>query len=169
MEKTPYQAGVVPGPELVIYTDGSCLGNPGPGGWAWACELGWGSNGAMRTTNNAMELLAILEALGAAHAVGARHVSIWTDSRYAIDALTKWVHGWRKRGWKNAQGNPVANREVIEEIVELHAHVRAEYNWVPGHKGHHWNERVDDLARRQATAWRDGRGRAAGPGLVLPT
>jgi ribonuclease HI len=154
--------------ELTIYTDGSCLGNPGPGGWAWACELGWGSNGAPKTTNNAMELLAIKEALQAARRAGFEHVHLWTDSKYAIDSMTKWVHGWRKRGWTNAQGNPVANREVIEEILEVQGLIRVSYNWVRGHAGHHWNERVDDLARRQATAWRAGTGREAGPGIVLP-
>jgi ribonuclease HI len=152
--------------ELVLYTDGSCLANPGPGGWAWACELGWMSNGSHATTNNAMELLAILEALKAAHEAGAESVVIRTDSQYSIDALTKWIHGWRKRNWTTASGSPVANRETIEAIHRVSGLLTVRYEKVKAHAGHEWNERVDDLARRQATAWREGRGRLAGPGLV---
>lgn len=152
--------------DLVIYTDGSCLGNPGPGGWAWACEAGWRSNGAARTTNNAMELTAILEALREAQTIGAEAVSVWSDSQYSIDALTKWHWGWAKKGWVTSAGKPVANKPVIEEILGLQRLLRVELHYVRGHAGHEWNERVDDLARRQASAWREGRGRAAGPGIT---
>ena len=149
-----------------MYTDGSCLGNPGPGGWAWACEAGWHSNGELRTTNNAMELQAILQALKAAHSFGAASIIVRTDSQYSIDVATKWIFGWKKRQWMTAAGTPVANRAVIEEIFDMGSLMKVSYEKVKAHSGHEWNEKVDDLARRQATAWRDGRGRLAGPGFT---
>jgi ribonuclease HI len=113
-----------------------------------------------------MELLAIAEALRSAQAGGYTEVAIVTDSKYCVDALTKWVHGWRKRGFKTADGKPVANREVIEEIYALQTAMTVSYRWIKAHAGHSANERVDDLARRQSTAWQKGNGRPAGPGMV---
>jgi ribonuclease HI len=113
-----------------------------------------------------MELQAILQALAAAHEAGARSVLIRTDSQYSIDVTTKWIHGWRKRNWVTASGTPVANRSVIEGISSMGELLVVKYEKVKAHSGHEWNERVDDLARRQATAWRDGNGRLAGPGLA---
>jgi ribonuclease HI len=94
-------------------------------------------------------------------------VVVRTDSRYLIDALTKWVWGWRKRGWVTASGSPVANRELIEALVAAQDQLDAvRFEWVKGHNGDEGNERADDLARRQASAWRDGRGRPAGTGFT---
>lgn len=151
--------------EIEFHTDGSSLGNPGPGGWAWVAGENWASGGLSQTTNNAMELQAIAEALRAAAAAGYKTVTVVSDSKYSIDALTKWIWGWKKRDFRTADGKPVANREVIEEIFALQGRMDVTYRWTKAHVGNPQNERVDDLARRQATAWKNGRGRPAGPGL----
>jgi ribonuclease HI len=135
----------------VVTTDGSALGNPGPAGWAWVCASGeWGSGNQATGTNNQMELRAILEAL---RHVGqdAESVLIRSDSRYAIDCLTKWVHGWRKRDWKTAGGGAVANRELIEEILLEMATRRIRFEWVRGHDGDPHNEQADAHARSAAS------------------
>ncbi len=134
----------------VVTTDGSALGNPGPAGWAWVCSNGeWASGNQAIGTNNQMELRAILEALRHLD-VGADAVLIRSDSRYAIDCLTKWVHGWRKRDWKTAGGAEVANRELIEEILLETATRRVRYEWVRGHNGDALNEQADAHARAAA-------------------
>jgi ribonuclease HI len=143
--------GAAAGRPITVATDGSALGNPGPGGWAWVrtdgSSEGYGYGGD-RTTNNAMELTAIAAALRA-HPTGP--ITIISDSRYAIDCVTKWVHGWRRRGWRTAAGSPVANRELVETIVGLAASRDVTYQWVRGHAGHPANERADTLARNAAT------------------
>lgn len=110
----------------------------------------WGCGNAARATNNQMELTAIREALLNAPET-ATEILIRSDSRYSIDALTKWVHGWRRRGWKTADGKDVANRELIEEILVLSATRRVRYEWVRGHDGDEWNEAADAHARGAAT------------------
>ena len=135
---------------VVIYTDGACKGNPGPGGWgAW---LRWGAHekelfgGDPSTTNNRMELTAVIESL--ALLKRRTSVAIYTDSSYVKDGITSWIHGWKKRGWKTADGKPVKNVELwqrIDALAQLH---RVDWRWVKGHAGDPGNERADQLANR---------------------
>jgi ribonuclease HI len=149
---------VVPS-ELVVYTDGSCLGNPGPGGWAWAVPDGqFESGGDPWTTNQRMEITAALEALRAlspeAPPGGIRVIS---DSTYVVKCFQdRWWQGWLRRGWRNAQGKPVANRELWEPLIELAVGPSrpVRFQWVKGHSGDRWNDFVDRLALEQATAAR---------------
>jgi len=137
-----------------LITDGSCLGNPGPGGWA--CILR--SNGheremygyAPHTTNNRMELMAAIEGLNALKRPC--RVTLSTDSRYVMDGLTKWIHGWRKNGWKTADKKPVKNAELWQALIDAAAPHRVEWVWVKGHAGHPDNERADKLASDAAFA-----------------
>jgi len=140
---------------VVIACDGSCLGNPGPGGWSWAVsDLCWAAGGQARTTNNLMELRAAYEALSATPSD--RPLVIETDSEYVINVFSLWLPGWKLRGWLTAARKPVMNRPAIEK-VESRLHGR-EVTWrhVKGHAGHKLNEIVDQHAREAATATRDG-------------
>ena len=135
---------------LQVATDGSALGNPGPGGWAWYVNsYTWASGGRAHTTNNAMELAAVLDLLDATDPGQA--LIILADSRYVIDSLTKWVHGWKKRGWTTAKGDPVANRDLIEPIHIAMQGRSIEFVWIKGHAGHELNEGADVRARAAAT------------------
>lgn len=136
----------------VFYTDGACMGNPGPGGWAWvepATGL-FGADGAAETTNNIMELTAILDLLS--HVGNECNLLIFCDSQYVINALTKWVFDWQRRGWRTASGKPVANLELIQKISRLLQSWKGdiEWQWVKGHVGVEGNERADSLASQQA-------------------
>lgn len=137
-----------------IFTDGACKGNPGPGGWGVLLRLGHherelsGSDPA--TTNNRMEMTAVIRALGALKEPC--RVTLHTDSRYVIDGITKWVFGWQKNGWKNAAKKPVANAELWQELIAAVRPHRVEWVWVKGHDGHVENERVDKLASDAAFA-----------------
>ena len=138
--------------QVVIHTDGACLGNPGPGGWAAILRYGKTerelSGGAADTTNNRMELMAAIMALEALK----RPVSVRlvTDSRYVQDGITRWIHGWRRNGWKTAAKKPVANQELWQRLDAAMAPHQVEWAWVKGHAGHPENERCDSLARNQA-------------------
>lgn len=141
----------------VVATDGSCLTNPGPGGWAWACEDGrHGSGGHAGTTNNLMELRAVYEMLGAFPP--ATPLLIQADSMYVINIFTRWLPSWRARGWLTAAKKPVLNREAIELIAERLAGRDVRWEHVKGHSGHPLNEQVDSLARAAAERIRDGSG-----------
>jgi len=143
-------------PEVVdIYTDGACLGNPGPGGYA--AILKWGdlekeiSFGMDDTTNNRMELMAVLEGLKALKYPC--RVRIHTDSQYIARAINeKWLEKWQKNGWKTTQKTDVKNRDLWEELARLLQAHQVEFNWVRGHSGHEYNERCDELARQAAQA-----------------
>ena len=140
-------------PHVEAFTDGACKGNPGPGGWgavlrtsdAKGCarekELSGGEN---PTTNNRMELTAAIEALSALKKPC--RVAISTDSRYVMDGLTKWIHGWRKNGWRTADKKPVKNAELWQALLAASERHRVEWTWVKGHAGHPENERADKLA-----------------------
>ncbi|MBU2883984.1 ribonuclease HI [Psychrosphaera sp. B3R10] len=135
-----------------IYTDGSCLGNPGPGGYGALMlyndhkkEL---SQGYKLTTNNRMELLAVIKALEAL--TQKCQVSITTDSNYVKDGITKWIINWKKNGWKTAAKQPVKNVDLWKLLDEQVARHDIKWFWVKGHSGHPENERVDDLARDAA-------------------
>lgn len=135
-----------------IYTDGSCLGNPGPGGWGAILvyrevekEL---SGGEDNTTNNRMELMAAIMALEALNRPV--EVTLTSDSVYLKDGITKWIHGWKKNGWKTAAKKPVANQDLWQRLDAAIAPHRITWAWVKGHAGHPMNERCDDLARQAA-------------------
>ena len=139
-----------------IATDGACKGNPGPGGWGVLLRMGGTekelSGGEKLTTNNRMELKAAIEGLNALKRPC--RVTLRTDSRYVMDGLTKWIHGWRKNGWRTADKKPVKNAELWQELLDASAPHRVEWVWVKGHAGHPDNERADRLASDAADAAR---------------
>ena len=143
---------------VVIYTDGACKGNPGPGGWgAW---LRWGAHekdlfgGDPATTNNRMELTAVIESL----ALLKRHtpVALYTDSEYVKNGITRWIHGWKKRGWTTADRQPVKNIDLWQQLDALVAKHPVQWHWVRGHTGDPGNERADALANRGVASLRGG-------------
>jgi ribonuclease HI len=137
-----------------IATDGACKGNPGPGGWGVVLRTGKRerdlSGGEKLTTNNRMELMAAIEGLNALKRPC--RVTLSTDSRYVMDGLTKWIHGWRKNGWKTADRKPVKNADLWQALIDAAAPHRVEWVWVKGHAGHPDNERADRLASDAAIA-----------------
>ncbi|KMY23188.1 ribonuclease H [Actinobaculum suis] len=134
--------------DAVLATDGSCSGNPGPGGWAWVEQKSgaYNSGGAHHTTNNIMELTALLE--GLRFIDPAARLLIRCDSQYVINTVTKWAPGWRKKGWRKADGKPVANQELVAALLEAYESRTGytEVEWVRGHTGDAGNEFVDSLA-----------------------
>jgi len=135
---------------LVIYTDGACSGNPGPGGWAWAVAPRGepsGSGGEAHTTNQRMEIYATLDALRTFE-TDSRIIRIVSDSNYVVKCFNdRWWEGWLKRGWKNSQRQPVANRDLWEPLIELvRSRGRVEFEWVKGHSGDPMNDLVDQMA-----------------------
>lgn len=143
-------------PLVEIATDGACKGNPGPGGWGAVIRFGTHektlSGGENPTTNNRMELMAAIQALAAL--TRPCRVQLSTDSRYVMDGLTKWIHGWRKNGWKTADRKPVKNADLWQSLVAAAEPHRVEWKWVKGHAGHPDNERADKLASDAAIASR---------------
>ncbi|MDY5585273.1 MAG: ribonuclease H [Arcanobacterium sp.] len=159
-QKVPAPLGrIKPGFAAVIATDGACSGNPGPGGWAWVDQKTgeFACGGARQTTNNIMELVAFKMAL---EYVGPEiDVLFRIDSSYVINSITKWAPGWRRRGWRKADGKPVLNQELIAEILDLYESRtgRTELEWVKGHSGDAANEFVDSQAVKQSQAQAEGR------------
>jgi ribonuclease HI len=153
---------------LVVYTDGACRGNPGPGGWAWAVPEGPFASGAeARTTNQRMEITAVLEALRALTRSGHETIEVVSDSTYVVKCFTdSWWKGWERRGWKNSQNKPVANRDLWEPLLSLalDPELDVAFRWVKGHSGDRWNDRVDELATTAADIGRASSGTAAGAG-----
>jgi ribonuclease HI len=139
---------------VVVYTDGACRGNPGPGGWAWAVPAGPYASGAdPRTTNQRMEITAVLEALRALVPEGPAHIEVVSDSTYVVKCFTdRWWEGWLARNWKNSQRKPVKNRDLWEPLLDLalHSPPQVTFRWVKGHSGDRWNDRVDELATQAA-------------------
>lgn len=142
-------APVQPG-ETLVFTDGACLGNPGPGGWAWAVPDGPYASGAeAMTTNQRMEITAAIRALQALHGP----TLVVSDSTYVVNCFRdRWWQGWQRRGWKNSAGKPVANRDLWEELFDLALSDSrtVRWDWVKGHSGDHMNDRVDKLANEAA-------------------
>jgi ribonuclease HI len=136
--------------EVVIYTDGACKGNPGRGGWgAWLRSDGrerelWG--GEALTTNNRMELTAVIEALAALKRPC--RVRVYTDSQYVRQGITTWIHGWKQRGWKTADKKPVKNEDLWRRLDDVARQHTVQWEWVKGHAGDPGNERADALANR---------------------
>jgi ribonuclease HI len=141
---------------IEIYTDGACSGNPGPGGWGtllrWDGHEKELSGFEPETTNNRMELTAVIEGLAALKRPC--RVRLTTDSEYVKKGMTEWIDGWVRRGWKNSQKKDVANRDLWERLLELSARHHVEWCWVRGHAGHPENERCDELARAAIAAGR---------------
>ncbi|HEX7249427.1 MAG TPA: ribonuclease HI [Burkholderiales bacterium] len=133
-----------------VYSDGACRGNPGPGGWGailrWRGEEKelWG--GEAQTTNNRMELMAVIRALEALKAPS--QVRVYTDSQYVQKGISEWIHAWKRKGWKTADKKDVKNVDLWKELDELASRHRVEWHWVKGHAGHPENERADQLANR---------------------
>ena len=150
---------------ITAAADGSSLGNPGPAGWAWYVdEDTWDAGGWPQGTNNLGELTAILRLLQATAETG-EELHILADSQYAINGVSKWRLGWKKRGWTKADKKPIKNLELIQEIDRAMEGRRVTFEWVKGHAGHHMNERADDLARACAEAYQAGRTPEPGPGF----
>ncbi len=135
---------------VVVYTDGACKGNPGPGGWG--ALLRWNGHekelfgGERVTTNNRMELTAVIEALSALKSRS--EVAVYTDSEYVKNGITTWIHGWKQRGWRTADKKPVKNVELWQRLEALAAQHDVQWHWVRGHDGDPGNERADALANR---------------------
>ena len=138
-----------PLPKVIVFTDGACSGNPGPGGWGAILVSGPHrkelSGGEKLTTNNRMELLGAISALEALKQKSA--VTLTTDSNYVKDGISKWIHGWKRNGWKTATKEPVKNAELWQRLDAAQAKHQVEWKWVKGHAGHAENERADELAR----------------------
>lgn len=149
---------------IIAAADGSALGNPGPAGWAWYVDDScWAAGGWPESTNNRGELTAVLELLRATAHTG-QDLLIQADSQYVINSLTKWRHGWKKRGWRKADGKPVLNDDLMKELDQALAGREVRFEWVRGHVGHPLNEAADTRARAAATAYQRGTPVPAGPG-----
>ena len=144
------------GAEVELFTDGACSGNPGPGGWAAILRIK-NPDGATRekelsggdaaTTNNRMEMMAVVAGLEALQRPC--KVRLFTDSKYVLDGATKWIKGWKKNGWKTADKKPVKNVDLWQRLDAAHALHKVDWHWVKGHSGHVENERADELARAE--------------------
>ena len=145
-------------PDVVIYTDGACSGNPGPGGWGAILMSGHHrkelSGGEANTTNNRMELFAAIAALE--QLKGPSRVDLHTDSAYLRNGITQWIHGWKRNGWRTADRKPVKNAEFWQRLDEATRRHEISWHWVKGHSGHPENERADELAREGMAPFQAG-------------
>lgn len=152
-----------PLPKILIYSDGACSGNPGPGGWGAILISGDHrkeiSGGEELTTNNRMELLAAISALEALKKRS--EVELWTDSSYVRNGITAWIHGWKKNGWRTADKKPVKNVELWQKLDALRDKHDVAWHWLKGHAGHPENERADELARLAMAPFKTGSSRSA--------
>lgn len=135
--------------EAIIYTDGACSGNPGPGGWGATIKIGDETfeifGGEDNTTNNRMELIAAIKAL---EYLNENHkITLYTDSNYVKDGITKWIFNWKKNNWKTSAKKPVKNSDLWIQLDEIQNKREVKWNWVKGHAGNLGNERADELAR----------------------
>ena len=137
---------------LVIYTDGACSGNPGPGGWGALMQFGDAEKelygGEEETTNNRMELTAAIKALEAIKPGYKGPITLWTDSTYVMKGITEWIHNWKARGWKKSDKKPVVNADLWKELDAVNEQWDVTWRWVKGHAGEEGNERADALARK---------------------
>lgn len=148
--------------EILIFTDGGCSGNPGPGGWAYVIvspskgvlSERWGAE--RDTTNNRMELSAVIAALEAVLADGAdgRRATVYTDSQYVQKGISTWIVSWKRNGWRTAAKEPVKNKELWQKLDLLASRLRVEWRWVKGHAGHEYNERCDAMTQEAIASLR---------------
>jgi ribonuclease HI len=136
---------------LTIYTDGACRGNPGPGAWAYLImqqgqTLEEDTGVDIATTNNRMELLAVIEGLKRAKGLGAKGVQLYSDSQYVVNGISQWVPNWKRKGWKKSDNKTPENVDLWQELDDVNQQLNVKYNWVKGHAGNEYNERVDELA-----------------------
>lgn len=138
--------------KVFVYTDGACSGNPGPGGWGAVIKKNeetidiFGSE--KNTTNNRMELKAVISALNKVNSIGiVDTIELYTDSQYVKNGITMWINSWVKNNWINSQKQPVKNQDLWKELLEVTNKMEISWNWVKGHAGHKENERADSLAR----------------------
>lgn len=152
--------------EIIAAADGSALGNPGPAGWGWYIdEDHWACGGWEHGTNNMGELKAVLDLFEATASRPEAKLRVYCDSQYVINSLTKWMPGWKKKGWKKSDGKPVLNRDLLEALDTALAGRDYEFIWVKGHAGHELNEKADSLANGAARAYQKGRTPDGGPGF----
>ncbi|MGO1628149.1 MULTISPECIES: ribonuclease H family protein [unclassified Microbacterium] len=151
---------------ITAAADGSALGNPGPMGWAWFIDdASWAAGGSPHGTNNQGELLAVLELLRATAGTDeALHIEC--DSKYVIDSVTRWMPGWKRKGWRKADGKPVLNRDILEALDTEITGRSVTFEWVKGHAGHPRNEAADKRANGAAQAYRNRSAVDAGPGFA---
>ena len=140
--------------KIDIFTDGGCSGNPGPGGWAFVAldngkVLSYSSGGEALTTNNKMELTAVINALRSCQTMGVKTVSISTDSQYVKNGITAWIYNWKRNGWKTASKDPVKNKELWIELDALRNNFEINWVWVKGHAGIEYNEMCDSLVKKE--------------------
>ena len=139
--------------QVEIFTDGACKGNPGPGGWGVLLRMGAHekemSGGEPDTTNNRMEMTAAIKGLGAL--IEPCTVDLYSDSKYVLDGMSKWIHGWQRNGWVNASKKPVRNADLWHDLIEAARQHKVNWHWVRGHNGHPENERGDALASAEAS------------------
>jgi ribonuclease HI len=158
---------VTEGPHVIIHTDGACSGNPGPGGWGAILSYGEHEKelkgGEPHTTNNRMELMGAISALEALKRPST--VELHTDSKYVHDGISKWIHGWKRNGWKTAVKKPVKNVDLWQRLDQAIQRHEVHWRWVKGHAGHELNERADKLA---VAAIADIRARAGSGGAAVP-
>lgn len=140
---------------ITIYTDGGCSGNPGPGGWAFVAldengsVLCSQSGGEAHTTNNRMELKAVISSLEAQDSLGFDRIVICTDSQYVKNGITDWIRSWKRNGWRNAKKEPVKNKELWEELDGAVSRYDVQFRWVKGHAGIKYNEMCDSMVRSE--------------------
>ncbi len=150
---------------IIAAADGSALGNPGPAGWGWYVDDGcWAAGGWSRGTNNKAELTAVLDLLQQTAHLD-EDLLVYCDSTYVINSVTKWMAGWKRRGWKKGDGQPVLNVEIMQALDAAMSGRRVRFQWVKGHSGHVLNEEADRLASAAATSWKAGAVPTAGPGF----
>jgi len=152
---------------IIAAADGSALGNPGPAGWAWFIdEQQWRAGGWPNATNNQGELMAVFDLLRATAHRADEELLVLCDSQYVINSVTKWMPGWKRRGWRKADGKPVLNRDLLERLdAELQGRA-VRFEWVKGHAGHALNEAADARARAAAAAFQRGLAPETGPGIA---
>ncbi|HSO17767.1 MAG TPA: ribonuclease HI family protein [Arthrobacter sp.] len=151
---------------ITAAADGSALGNPGPAGWAWYVNDDcWRAGGWPHGTNNMGELMAVLDLFRSTAHLPGEDLHILCDSQYVINSVTKWMPGWKRKGWRKSDGKPVMNVELLKEIDQALVGRKYKFEWVRGHAGHDLNEAADDRARAAATAYQQGVAVRQGPGF----
>lgn len=151
---------------ITAAADGSALGNPGPAGWAWYVNDDcWRAGGWPHGTNNQGELMAVLDLFRSTAHIPQEHLRILCDSQYVINSVTKWMPGWKRKGWRKADGKPVLNVDLLKEIDKELVGRKYTFEWVKGHAGHDLNEAADERARAVALAYQQGIAARSGPGF----